>query len=159
MAPQEACSSLDHLRHQDLRPGQAVSATRPRASPAGSEPSMARSTFIAPLATNFSSSFWHFLPSIARRLGDDATRRKVRLAGWAVSRGVAPAIRSDRAPPRFGAGEPPAARDELAIGQRWRRLAGDVAIESVARVALCDMPPQALMDDPWTEDQQVVSPR
>jgi hypothetical protein len=99
------------------------------------------------------------MPSIPRPLGDDATRLNVRLTGRAPSKRRAPAIRSDRAPPRFGAGEPPAARDELAIGQRWRRLAGDVAIESVARVALCEMPPQALVDDPWTEDQQVVSPR
>lgn len=32
-------------------------------------------------------------------------------------------------------------------------------METVAPVALRDMPLEAFMDDPWTEDQQVVAPR
>jgi hypothetical protein len=104
-----------------------------------------------------SSSPRRFLPSVAWRLVDDAARRKVFAPRRAVCRRLAPAIRSDRATSLFDAGERAEPGDELPIGQRWRRFAGNVAMETVALVALGELPRQAFVDGPRTEDQQVVA--
>jgi hypothetical protein len=48
------------------------------------------------------------------------------------------------------------ARDELAIGVRLGRLAGNVAMASVMPVALEDVPLQLFTDGAWTEDEQLL---
>jgi hypothetical protein len=96
------------------------------------------------------------MPSLIWRLADDAARRQVLLAGWAVSGALDPSIRSDRVPSRFDAGERAETGDELAIGQQWRRFAADVAMAAVVPVALRELSRQAFVDRPRTEDQQVV---
>ena len=134
---EEACSSLDHFRHDDLGPGRPGDVRHE----AKGEP---RRLGTVDGEQHLHRAVGHVLFLIRLVLDaldpaaacDDATRLKVRLTGRAGSKRRAPAIRSDRAPPRFGAGEPPATRDELAIGQRWRRLAGDVAMATVAPVAI-----------------------
>jgi hypothetical protein len=71
-------------------------------------------------------------------------------------RGQGPAIRSDRPPSGFDAGEPAETRDELTIGQRRRRLAGDRPRMSSVLVARSDLTRQAFVDSAWTDDQQLV---
>jgi hypothetical protein len=104
------------------------------------------------------SSFRRNFPlSVAWRLADDAARRRLGLARWAVCRRLAPAIGSDRVSPWFDAREPAETCQELAIGHRRGRLAGDVAMASVVLVARRELPRQAFVDRPGTEDQQVVA--
>jgi len=47
-------------------------------------------------------------------------------------------------------------RDELAIGEVWGRLAGDVAMAPVVLVALTDVALQAFAGGTRTEDEEVV---
>lgn len=73
-----------------------------------------------------------------------------------MCRALAPAIRSDRVPPRFDTGESLETSDELAIGQPWRHLAGHDPLSSAVLVALGEVPRQALVDGPRAKDHQVV---
>ena len=113
---------------------------------------MARSTFSGLGLMALSLFLWRSLPSLGWRFVDDATRQ-VRLARWAMHRRFAPAIRSDRTPSRFAAGEAAKPGDELAVGQPKRHLAGDLTMAAVVPVALGEVPCQAFVDRPGAEDE------
>ena len=88
-------------------------------------------------------------------LAPDAARN-ARPAGCDRLRGQAPAVRSDRPPAGFDAREPAETRNELTIGQRWRRLADDRSGVPSMLVARGDLTGQALMDGARPDDQQLV---
>ena len=75
-----------------------------------------------------------------------------------MRRQLSPAVRPDRVPSRLDAREAAETCHELPIRHRLGRLAGDVANVSVAAVTLGDVPGQAFVDCPGTQDQQVVAP-
>jgi hypothetical protein len=60
-------------------------------------------------------------------------------------------------PSWFDAREPAETRYELAIGHRRGRLGGVGAMASVVLVGRAELPRQAFVDRPGTEDQQVVA--
>jgi hypothetical protein len=73
-----------------------------------------------------------------------------------MGRRLGPAVRTERAPSRLYAGEMAEPRDELAIGEGWGRLAGDLAVAPEVLVELADVSFQAFVHGTRTEDEQVV---
>jgi hypothetical protein len=86
----------------------------------------------------------------------DTSWPRLRLPGLPLELGFGPAIGSNGPPPRIHACDVAEPRDELAIGQRRGRLAGDVAVAVVAFVALTNPSLKALVHVARTEDEQGV---